>query len=155
MKKGKIRNRNLTNYTFLILGCLIDSAFGQCPTGTTGYNCQSCITGCDVCDTSITTCDTCTTGYYLDSATSTCSECPSNCLDCSTPYVCTTCTPGYDTYTDTSGFQACEFLWWKWFLIIFGILLFLFLLGSDETMQAYWFGVSVKNWTRRTKKTKR
>lgn len=76
---------------------------GQCPDGTTGFNCNSCITGCDVCDTSLTTCDTCSTGYYLDTATSTCSECPSNCLECSTPSLCSRCTPGYDTYADANG----------------------------------------------------
>ena len=73
ISQPNIRSNNLqTTITIIIMACLVSSASGQCPTGTTGYNCQSCITGCDVCDTSITTCDTCTKGYYLDSATTTC-----------------------------------------------------------------------------------
>jgi|JI10StandDraft_1071094.scaffolds.fasta_scaffold1408288_1 hypothetical protein len=101
----------------------------QCPSGTTGYNCVSCPSGCDTCDTDPTYCDTCTTGYYLDSS-NLCNACPNNCLACSTPYVCTTCTPGYDAITNADGYEECEFKWWKWFLIIFGILFGVFIVGK-------------------------
>ena len=105
----------------------------QCPSGTTGYNCVGCPTGCDVCNTDPSYCDTCSSGYYIDSS-NLCNQCPNNCLVCNTPYVCTTCIPGYDTTTNADGFQGCEFKWWKWFLIIFGVLLGVFLVGRSSLM---------------------
>ena len=122
--------------THLLLTLLLAYAASQCPDGTTGYNCAECPTGCDTCDTSVSTCDACTTGYYLDSS-SVCNACPSNCLECSTPFSCTRCIPGYDTKTNASGFEECEFRWWKWFLIIFGILLGIFLIGICQSMKHY------------------
>ena len=101
-------------------------AQGQCPTGTVGFLCTSCPTGCDECSDA-STCTTCSKGYYL--VTTTCTACPNNCLECETPTVCINCIPGYDTFFNAAGEEECEFKWWKWFLIFFGALLGIFLLG--------------------------
>lgn len=97
------KNSNLIIKSLALL-IVISLVKGQCPSGTTGYNCQACPDGCDNCDTNPATCDTCSTGYYIDSS-NLCLACPSNCLACSTPYVCTTCTPGYDTTINSNGYE--------------------------------------------------
>jgi len=116
----------------VIVSLLILGIKTQCP--SSGAICTSCIDGCDTC-TDNSTCQTCSTQYYAvpidnTSSLSTCSLCPTKCLVCSTPYVCDSCTPGYDPTTDNStGYQYCTFIWWKWFLIVFGVLLGIVLIG--------------------------
>lgn len=43
--------------------------------------------------------------------------------------------PGYDQSSDDSGNAVCTFYWWKWFLIVFGTLLGLVLLGKSDLKQ--------------------
>ena len=55
--------------------------------------------------------------------------------------MCINCIPGYDTFFNAAGEEECEFRWWKWFLIIFGILLGIFLIGTYSFMLGlliYW-----------------
>jgi hypothetical protein len=101
-----MKQLNVLKFVAIVFLWLFVSISCQCPSGTTGYNCQSCPDGCDNCDTSPSSCDACSTGYYID-ASNVCNECPNNCLACDTPFVCTKCKPGYDTMTDSNGYQAC------------------------------------------------
>jgi hypothetical protein len=139
----------------VILALCIWFVSGQCPSGTTGFNCVACPDGCDVCDNSSSICDTCSKGYYLDINTSLCNTCPNSCLECDNPFYCITCTPGYDSSYNAAGEDECTFNWWKWFLIIFGTLLGIFLLGTPQPTQAWPSGASAGNSTRRTPKTKK
>jgi len=110
-----------------------------CPTDTTGFICSTCIDGCDSCST-IDSCDTCSKTFYLEVDSGTgltiCTSCPTKCLICSSPFICDKCTPGYDTAIDgNTGYEYCTFYWWKWFLIIFGSLLGIILIGKLLTIQ--------------------
>ena len=120
---------------FVIVGLLILEIKTQCP--SSGAICTPCITGCDECVDNAT-CTTCSAGYYavpIDGSTQNdCTTCPSKCLICPTAYVCDSCTPGYDKATDDqTGYQYCTFIWWKWFLIVFGVLLGIVLIGIYVT----------------------
>jgi hypothetical protein len=112
--------------TTVIVMTVILMIRSQCPTG---FNCVACnITNCDLCDTNITTCDSCSQGNYL--MNNTCITCPTSCLVCGINTYCSKCMPGYDRTYNDAGDQICVFYWWKWFIIIFGTLLGVVLLGK-------------------------
>lgn len=111
----------------LVLFSIYVNVKSQC---NSGYQCTACTdSNCAQCDNNINICQTCSTGYYLDATTGICTACPTKCLSCSTNTYCDQCTPGYDREYDSSGNQICVFYWWKWFLIVFGTLLGLVLIG--------------------------
>lgn len=115
-----------------VIVLLMGMVWAQCPSGSMCTPCTD--SQCSTCDTDVNTCDACNTGYYLD-ASSVCTACPDKCLSCSTNTYCDTCTPGYDRSSDSDGNQICVFYWWKWFLIVFGILIGVVLLGRLILMQ--------------------
>ena len=90
-----------TNRVIITLLSILVLSKSDCPTGTTGFNCVACPTGCDTCTTNSSTCDVCSKGYYISS--STCIQCPTNCLQCDTPTYCINCIPGYDAVTNAAG----------------------------------------------------
>jgi hypothetical protein len=113
-----------------LLSIYVD-VMSQC---TSGNQCLPCnIANCVTCDTSVNTCDACPSAYYID-GTGNCASCPTKCLICATNTYCDKCTPGYDREYDDTGSQICVFYWWKWFLIIFGTLLGLVLIGKIASM---------------------
>lgn len=123
-----------------------------CPDDTTGFICTTCIDGCDACSDD-TTCDTCSAQYYLEGGV--CSSCPEKCLLCGSPYACDKCTPGYEKELNADGFEYCVFYWWKWFLIVFGSLLGLLLIGRSVPTQPAPSGGSATNSRRRTRATRK
>jgi hypothetical protein len=116
----------------LLLSSLALTVRAVCPGDTTGFICQTCIDGCDACSDA-TSCDTCSAQYYLDAGV--CNACPEKCLVCASPYACDKCTPGYEKEVNSDGFEYCVFYWWKWFLIVFGSLLGLLLIGKCPLTQ--------------------
>ena len=78
-----------------------------------------------------------------------CVGCPTKCLVCSINTYCTKCTPGYDREYDAEGNQICVFYWWKWFLIVFGTLLGVVLVGKSGNMQVFCSGGCAISWRRK------
>lgn len=115
----------------LVLFSIYVIVLSQC---TSGNQCTPCnITNCVQCDNDINVCQACPTGSYVD-GTGNCATCPTKCLSCSTNTYCDKCTPGYDAEYDNTGSMICVFYWWKWFLIVFGTLLGVVLIGKAVIM---------------------
>lgn len=89
---------------------------GNCLTCVNGYvvqsgSCLSCIQNCKTC-TATTSCSVCFKGFFYDASSSTCVQtgnsilsytfinnlanlCSVGCISCSSPSICTSCSPGF------------------------------------------------------------